>query len=301
MKSILKFVTAIGAAALALPAAAALNVFACEPEWGALVQELAGDKASVYSATTAMQDPHRIEARPSLIARVRSAGLLICTGAELEIGWLPLLLTQAGNARIQPGSLGYFEASGFVARLDVPSVVDRSRGDIHPGGNPHIQTDPRNIARVAEALVPRLAQLDPANAEAYRARGKAFLERWRSAIERWERQAAPLKGMTIVEYHKAFVYLDAWLGLKEVGTLEPIPGIPPTPSHLAELVEAMRRSPAKAIVYSTYNDSRAAAFLSERTKIPAVMLPFTVGGTDKAKDLFGYFDDILGRLLGSAR
>ena len=301
MKSILKFVTAIGAAALALPAAAALNVFACEPEWGALVQELAGDKASVYSATTAMQDPHRIEARPSLIARVRSAGLLICTGAELEVGWLPLLLTQAGNARIQPGSPGYFEASGFVARLDVPSVVDRSRGDIHPGGNPHIQTDPRNIARVAEALVPRLAQLDPANAEAYRARGKAFLGRWRSAIERWERQAAPLKGMTIVEYHKAFVYLDAWLGLKEVGTLEPIPGVPPTPSHLAELVEAMRRSPAKAIVYSTYNDPRAAAFLAERTKIPAVMLPFTVGGTDKANDLFGYFDDILGRLLGSAR
>jgi len=301
MKSILRLVVAIGAAALALPAAAALNVFACEPEWGALVQELAGDKASVYSATTAMQDPHRIEARPSLIARVRSADLLICTGAELEVGWLPLLLTQSGNGRIRPGSPGYFEASRFVAKLEVPSVVDRSLGDIHPGGNPHIQTDPRNIARVADALAQRLAQLDPANAETYRARGAAFLERWRAAISRWEQLAAPLKGMPIVEHHKAFVYLQAWLGLKEVGTLEPMPGIPPTPSHLAELVEAMRRAPAKAIVYSSYDDSRAAAFLSERTKIPAVMLPFTVGGTDKAKDLFGYFDDVIGRLLGSAK
>ncbi len=301
MNSILRIVVAIGAAALALPATAALNGFACEPEWAALVQELAGDKASAYSATTAVQDPHRIEARPSLIARVRSADLLVCTGADLEVGWLPLLLTQSGNGRIQPGSPGYFEASRFVARLEVPGVVDRSLGDIHPGGNPHIHTDPRNIARVAEALAQRLAQLDPANAEAYRARGKAFLERWRAAIERWERLAAPLKGMPIVEHHKAFVYLDAWLGLKEVGTLEPIPGIPPTPSHLAGLVEAMRRQPARAIVYSSYNDPKAAAFLSERTRIPAVMLPFTVGGTDKAKDLFGLFDDIIGRLLGGLK
>ncbi len=301
MRSILRFVVAIGAAALALPTAAALNVFACEPEWAALAQELAGDRVSVYSATTALQDPHRIEARPSLIARVRSADLLVCTGADLEAGWLPLLLTQSGNGRIQPGSPGYFEASRFVARLEVPGVVDRSLGDIHPGGNPHIHTDPRNIARVAEALAQRLAQLDPANAEAYRARGKAFLERWRTAIDRWERLAAPLKAMPIVEHHKAFVYLDAWLGLKEVGTLEPIPGIPPTPSHLAGLVEAMRRAPAKAIVYSSYNDPKAAAFLSERTRIPAVMLPFTVGATDKAKDLFGYFDDVIARLLGGAK
>ncbi len=301
MKTIVNFLVLAAFSILSWPASAALKVFACEPEWAALAQELAGDRVSVYSATTALQDPHRIEARPSLIARVRSADLLVCTGSELEVGWLPLLLTQSGNGRIQPGTQGYFEASRYVARLEVPGVVDRSLGDIHPGGNPHIQTDPRNIAKVAEALAQRLARLDPAGAEGYRARSKAFLERWRSAIDRWERQAAPLKGMPIVEYHKAFVYLDAWLGLKEVGTLEPIPGIPPTPSHLAELVEAMRRAPAKAIVYSSYNDPKAAAFLSERTQIPAVMLPFTVGGTDKAKDLFGYFDDILGRLLGSAR
>ncbi len=301
MNATLRLFVALGTAALAFPAAAALNVFACEPEWAALVQELAGDGASVYPATTAMQDPHRIEARPSLIARVRSADLLVCTGADLEVGWLPLLLTQSGNGRIQPGTPGYFEASRYVVKLDVPKVLDRALGDIHPGGNPHIHTDPRNIASVSEALAQRLAQLDSAKAETYRARGKAFLERWRSAIEKWERQAAPLRGMPIVEHHKSFVYLEAWLGLKEVGTLEPIPGIPPTPSHLAELVEAMRRQPAKLIVYSSFNDPKAAAFLSERTKIRAVMLPFTVGGTDKAKDLFGYFDDLIGRLLEGAK
>jgi zinc/manganese transport system substrate-binding protein len=301
MNAIVKFVAASVLLATALPAAAALKVFACEPEWGALVGELAGDKASAYSATTAMQDPHRIEARPSLIARVRSADLLICTGAELEIGWLPLLLTQSGNARIQPGSPGYFEASQYVAKLEVPSVIDRSLGDIHPGGNPHVQTDPRNIARVAEALTERLAQLDPADADTFRARGKAFHERWLAAIGRWEQEAAPLKGMPIVEHHKGFTYLEAWLGLKEVGTLEPMPGIPPTPAHLAQLIDQMQRAPARAIVYSSYDDPRAAEFLSARTKIPAVMLPFTVGGSDKAVDLFGYFDDLVARLLGSVK
>lgn len=301
MNAILKFVTALSLAVVALPAGAALKVFACEPEWGALVQELADDKASVYSATTAMQDPHHIEARPSLIARVRSADLLICTGAELEIGWLPLLLTQSGNNRIQPGNPGYFEASQYVAKLEVPKVIDRSLGDIHPGGNPHVQTDPRNIAKVAAALTERLAQLDPADAVTYHSRGTAFLERLQAAIRRWEQEAAPLKGMPIVEHHKGFTYLEAWLGLKEVGTLEPIPGIPPTPAHLAQLIDQMQRVPAKVIVYSSYDDPKAAEFLSGRTKIPVVMLPFTVGGSDKAKDLFGYFDDLIARLLGSVK
>jgi zinc/manganese transport system substrate-binding protein len=301
MKTIQKLVAALSLAVVALPAAAALKVFACEPEWGALAQELAGDKVSVYSATTAMQDPHHIEARPSLIARVRSADLLICTGSELEIGWLPLLLTQSGNARIQPGNPGYLEASQYVAKLEVPKVIDRSLGDIHPGGNPHIQTDPRNIARVAEVLTERLAQLDPADAETFRTRSKAFLENWQATIKRWEREAAPLRGVPIIEHHKGFTYLEAWLGLKEVGTLEPIPGIPPTPAHLAQLVDQMQRAPAKVIVYSSYDDPKAAEFLSGRTKIPTVMLPFTVGGSDKAKDLYGYFDDIIARLLGSVK
>jgi zinc/manganese transport system substrate-binding protein len=301
MKTILKLAAASVLVLAALPAAAALNVFACEPEWAALSQELGGDKVSVYSATTALQDPHRIEARPSLIARIRSADLLICSGSELEIGWLPLLLTQSGNSKIQLGTPGYLEASQYVVKLEIPKVVDRALGDIHPGGNPHIHTDPRNISKVAAVLEERLAQLDPANAGTYHSRAKAFLDRWQAAIARWEKEAAPLKGVPVVVHHKAFTYFINWTGMREVASLEPKPGIPPTPSHLAELIDQMKSQPAKVIVYSSYNSPQAAQFLSERSKIPMVMLPFTVGGTEKAKDLFGFFDDMIERLVGTVK
>lgn len=301
MRAILKLAAAVSLALVALPASAALNVFACEPEWGALAQELGGDKVSVYSATTALQDAHRIEARPSLIARIRTADLLICSGSELEIGWVPLLLTQSGNSKIQLGSPGYFEASQYVAKLEIPKVIDRSMGDIHPGGNPHVHTDPRNIAKVATALEDRLVQLDPGNADTYRSRGKSFLERWQAAVARWEQEAAPLKGVPVVVYHKDFSYFINWAGMREVASLEPKPGIPPTPSHLAKLIDQMKSSPAKVIVYSPYNSPQAAEFLSSRARIPAVMMPFTVGGTDKAKDLFGLFDDTIQRLVGALK
>jgi zinc/manganese transport system substrate-binding protein len=301
MRTILKIGAALCLALASLPAAATLNVFACEPEWAALAEELGGDKVSTYSATTALQDPHRIEARPSLIARVRSADLLICSGAELEVGWLPLLLTQSGNSRIQLGAPGYLEASQYVAKLEIPKVVDRALGDIHPGGNPHVHTDPRNIAKIAVVLEERLARLDPGNAATYHARTKAFLSRWQDAMARWEKQAAPLRDVPVVVHHKAFSYFINWAGMREVASLEPKPGIPPTPSHLAELLDQMKSEPAKLIIYSSYNSPQAAQFLSERSKIPMVMLPFTVGGTEKAKDLFGLFDDMIGRLLGALK
>ena len=301
MKTLLKLLLASAAAVLAWPAGAALNVFACEPEWGALAQELGGDKVSVFSATTALQDPHRVEARPSLIARIRNADLLICSGSELEVGWLPLLLTQSGNDRIQPGSPGYLEASQYVVRLEIPKVIDRALGDIHPSGNPHIHLDPRNIAKVAQVLTGRLVELDHANAELYKTRADSFAKRWQSAIELWATRAAALKGVPVVVYHKDMSYFINWSGMREAGALEPKPGIPPTPSHLAELVERMQTNPAKVIVYSPYNNPRAAQFLSERAKIPDVMLPYTVGGTEKAKDLFGLFDDTIDRLRTSVK
>src|SRR5713226_9480121 len=297
MKTVLKILISLGAVLVAWPAAAALNVFACEPEWAALAQELGGDKLSVFSAITARQDAHRIEARPSLISRIRNADLVICSGSELEIGWLPLLLTQSGNDRIQPGSPGFMEASQFVTRLEIPKVIDRALGDIHPSGNPHVHLDPRNIAKVADVLTGRLAELDRANADTYKARAESFRERWQAATQRWQQQAAPLKGVPVVVYHKDMSYFINWAGMREAGSLEPKPGIPPTPTHLAELVERMKRDPAKAVVYSPYNNPGAAQFLSERAKIPNVMLPFTVGGTDRAKDLFGLFDDTIERLL----
>lgn len=301
MKHASRVFLAMVLSALAAPALAALNVFACEPEWAALASELGGDRVSVYAATTALQDAHHIEARPSLIARARNADLLICSGSELEIGWVPLLLTQSGNSRIQPGSPGYLEASQFVERIEIPKVVDRSLGDIHPAGNPHVHTDPRNIARVGEVLAQRLAQIDPADAELFKSRAESFKARWQAAIVRWEKDGARLKGVPVVVFHKDMSYFIRWMGMNEVGSLEPKPGIPPTPAHLAELVEQMKRTPAKVIVYSPYNDARVAQFLSERTGIPVAMMPFTVGGTDNAKDLFGLFDDTIARLLAAVK
>jgi zinc/manganese transport system substrate-binding protein len=281
----------------ATPARAALNVFACEPEWGALVQELGGDKVTVYNATQALQDVHHVQAKPSLIARARTANLMVCTGMELEIGWLPMVLRQAGNPEVQPGKPGYFEAGNYVRRLEIPARLDRADGDVHAQGNPHIQTDPRNIGKVGEALAQRLAEIDSVNAAFYQARHHDFAQRWQDAIKRWEAQAAPLKGIAVVVQHNGFPYMNEWLGLRQVATLEPRPGVEPSSSHLAEVLALLQRQPAKMVIRAAYNDDRASIWLAERAKIPAVVLPFTVGGDDRAKDLFALFDDTVQRLL----
>jgi zinc/manganese transport system substrate-binding protein len=287
--------------AACIPAQAALNVLACTPEWGALAKEIGGDKANVYTATTALQDPHRVEARPSLIARARNADLMFCTGAQLEVGWAPLLQTQSGNAKIQAGQPGYFEAASAATLIERPQSLDRAQGDVHPDGNPHLHLDPRNVAKVATALAARMAALDPPQAGYYQGKEKDFQQRWSAAVSRWEQQAAPLKGMRVVLYHKDLSYLVLWLGMQEAGSLEPKPGIPPSTAHLAGLLERLKREPAKAIVRSAYNDPRPAEWLAERAKIPAVVVPYTVGGTDRAKDLFGLYDDTIARLLAVAR
>ncbi|MFI4953531.1 MAG: metal ABC transporter substrate-binding protein [Burkholderiales bacterium] len=288
-------------AAWIIPASAALNVFATVPEWGALAGELGGDKVKVYTATNALQDPHHVEAKPSLIARARGADLVVATGAELEIGWLPLVLQQAGNPKVQPGQPGYFEAAPLVALLDKPTRLDRAEGDVHAMGDPHIQTDPRNIARVAPALAAKLAEIDPANASYYQLRYKAFAERWSAAIEHWEKEAAPLKSVAVLVQHKAFTYLIAWLGLKEVAALEPKPGIEPTTAHLSEILAITQRQPVKMVLRAAYQSDRASQWIAERAKIRVVALPFTVGGDDAAKDLYGLFDDTIQRLLMGAQ
>jgi zinc/manganese transport system substrate-binding protein len=301
MKKVLLTATALLLALGAQTARADLKVLACEPEWGALVKELAGDKAGLYVATTGLQDPHHIEARPSLVAAARNTNLLVCTGAELEVGWLPVLIRQSGNSAIQPGKPGNFEAAAYVRKLEVPERLDRADGDVHAAGNPHIQTDPRNIALVAEALARRLAELDPANAATYQARSADFLARWKTAIQRWDKEAAPLRGTNVVVQHKAFPYLQQWLGMVEVAVLEPKPGVEPTSAHLGTVLAGLQTRPAKMILRAAYNDGRGAEWLNERTKLPIVVLPFTVGGDDQAKDLFSLFDDTVQRLLKGAR
>ncbi len=292
------------AAALALApqlARASLNVLACEPEWAALTQELAGDQARITSATTARQDPHHIEARPSLIARARNADLIVCNGAELEVGWMPLLQRESGNPRIQPGQSGYFEAARHVRLLERPTSLDRSQGDIHAEGNPHIVSDPRNLLKVADALAKRLGELDPAQAAHYAARNKQFQADMGAAIARWEKQAAGLRGTPVVVHHKNWSYLADWLGLKVVADVEPKPGIDPSASFLAELLGRLKVQPAKAILHAAYQSPKADEWLAQRAGIPAMELPFTVGGSPAAKDLIGLYDDTVAKLTAALK
>ena len=284
-------------ACLALPAQAAVKVLATTADWASLTTELGGDKVDVYRATTALQDVHSVEAKPSLVARARTADLLVANGAELEAGWLPVLLQESGNRRIQPGAPGYFEAAAAVKLVDIPATVDRSRGDIHALGNPHLQLDPRNVAAVARALTARLASVDSANAEYYRTRGEDFQQRWAAATQRWQAQAVPLKGTPVVVIHRDQRYLALWLGLVELAAIEPKPGVPPSAGYLASLVNRLGTRPPRAILRNAYNDPKAAEWLSSRIQAPVVTLPFSVGGTPGATDLFGLFDDTLARLL----
>lgn len=268
---------------------AKIHVFACEPEWKALAQEIGGDKVDAFSATTAQQDPHHIRARPSLISQARKTDLFFCSGAGLEIGWLPLLIQKAGD-HVQPGQPGYFMAAPYVNILEKPIRVDRSLGDIHPDGNPHLHLNPYNILKIAEELTQRLGKIDPTHKVFYQARLSKFSTEWKKAIRKWEQEAKALKGATVIVHHMSLSYLLNWLGMKQVGALEPKPGIPPTTSHLKSLLKQMNDMPADIILTAVYDNQKASRWLAKKTNIPTVTLPYTVGGDKKSKDLYTLFD-----------
>lgn len=278
---------------------AALNVFACEPEWAALTETLAGQRVKVFSATTARQDPHHVEARPSLIARMRQADLLVCTGAELETGWLPVLIEQSGNPRVRPGQPGNFEATATLSLLDKPARLDRSLGDVHAAGNPHVQQDPRRLLPVAEALTQRLKAVDGVNAAAYDSALVRFKTDWQGHLARWAKQAEPLAGLPVALQHDS-PYLVDWLKLKPLTTLEPKPGVEPSGAHLAQVAASLKKTPARIVIRAAYQDGRPADWLVGQTGTPLAVLPFTVGGTEAAKDLASLYDDTLRRLLDAA-
>ncbi|MFT6896426.1 MAG: zinc/manganese transport system substrate-binding protein [Paraglaciecola sp.] len=280
---------------------AELQIFACEPEWASLAEELGGDKVTAYSATTGLQDPHHIQARPSLIAKIRNADMLACTGAELEIGWLPLLLQRASNSNIQPGKPGHFLASEHVRLLGIAKRIDRSQGDVHASGNPHIQTNPANIKRIAKAMNDTLQQLDNANAAYYQQRFDDFNRRWKVALRKWKTMLRPLKNSDIVVHHNSWLYLQDWLDLNNVATLEDKPGIPPSSGHLVNILELMKTQPVRMIVRAAYQSDRAALWLSAKTDIPIVVLPFTIGGNEQAVDLFSLYDNTFEMMLKAAK
>ena len=296
-----KFLTCLFFLLVASLAHADLRIFATVPEWGALAETLGGDKVKVYTATTGLQDPHRIQARPSLIANARNANLLVATGAGLEAGWLPLTLRESNNPAIQGGQPGYFEASAYVRMLNVPSVVDRTMGDVHAEGNPHIQTDPRNLLPIARALSARMAQLDPENAAYYRARGEQFQKDWQANLARWQKEAAPLRGVKVWVQHDGYPYMNQWLALNQVGVLEPRPGIEASSKQLADLLIRQQTLQGRMIIASAYMNDAPAKWFSEKAGIPEVVLPFTVGGNDHARSLSGLYDETLARLLAALK
>ncbi len=282
----------------AMPAAAQLNVFSCEPEYAALVKELAPN-AKVFSATTAYQDPHMIQARPSLIAKMRQADLVVCAGADLEIGWLPMLMMKSANAKVRSTEQGLFYAAMQVETLDKLDKVDASMGDVHALGNPHLHFDPQRLLQVAQALTVKLSQLDPEQQANYQAAFMDFSQRWQQAIDRWLTQAKPLQGRKVVGYHSSFRYLYNWLGIEQVADLEPKPGLPPSSSHLATLLAVVEQQAPTAIVLASYQDNRGANWLAERTGLPVVVLPMSVGGNEQSQDLFSLYDSVIALLLDS--
>ncbi|WP_428086647.1 metal ABC transporter substrate-binding protein [Candidatus Thioglobus sp.] len=273
---------------------AQLNVFACEPEWAALTRMLGGDAVKVYSATTAQQDPHHIQARPSLIAKARRADLLVCTGAELEVGWLPLLLRKSGNGNIQPNNAGHFMAADYVSLLEKPAVLDRSLGDIHAAGNPHVHLDPYRILKIAKALTLKLKKIDAINSALYQKKQLDFTREWNQAMTRWEQRAEPLRDKRIVVSHNSWIYLEQWLGLKKVAALESKPGIPASSKHLSKVLSQLKQSPADMILTASYQSGKSARWLAQKTQLPIVSLPFSPA--DK-KNLIQWFDQLINQLL----
>ncbi len=273
----------------------AMNVFTCEPEWGSLVSEIAKDKASVYVATNASQDAHYIQAKPSLIANIRKADMVVCTGAELEVGWLPVVLKKAGSASIQEHGANLIYGADYVNTLEKPARIDRADGDVHPEGNPHIHLNPNNMIKIGEVVANKLADIDSENAEFYKQNYSEFKKRMTTKIKEWETKAKPLANQNVITNHRNMSYLFDWLKIKTAGTLEPKPGIPATSKHLNSLIETVKRQKVSFVAHTPFEKDKPANWLSEQTGIKVVKLPYTVGGD--VKDLFQLYEESITLML----
>jgi len=273
---------------------AQLKVVATYPWIGELVKEVGKDRVSLYVIAKGTEDPHFVVPKPSHIAKMRDADLLIMQGASLEVGFLPPLLQQSNNPKIQPGRQGLLDLSEFVKIIEKPVSVSRAMGDVHPEGNPHYQLDPHNIPPLARAIAERLCQLDSPNCAYYRGNLEDFLRRWNARLTEWDEGFSKLRGVKVIEYHKNYDYLLQRYGMVLVGTLEPLPGIPPTGKHIEGLVSQAQG--VKFILQDVYHEKRTAQFVAQRLNAKVVILPHDVGAVPEAKDLFSLFDEILRRL-----
>ena len=273
---------------------AQLKVVATYPWIGELVKEVGKDRVSLYVIAKGTEDPHFVVPKPSHIAKMRDADLLIMQGASLEVGFLPPLLQQSNNPKIQPGRQGLLDLSEFVKIIEKPVSVSRAMGDVHPEGNPHYQLDPHNIPPLARAIAERLCQLDSPNCAYYRGNLEDFLRRWNARLTEWDEGFSKLRGVKVIEYHKNYDYLLQRYGMVLVGTLEPLPGIPPTAKHIESLISQAQG--VKFILQDVYHEKRTAQFVAQRLNAKMVILPHDVGAVPEAKDLFSLFDEILRRL-----
>ena len=276
-----------------------VNIFACEPEWASLSKEIGGDMVDIKTATSAKQNVHFIRAKPSLLSYMRKADLVFCSGSSLEIGWLPILLKKAAGPHIQPGSNGWIMASDFVNKIDISKNTDRSMGHVHPEGNPHIQLNPHNIQIISGIVTDRLIKIDPNNSQYYKDNLEKFSSKWMDNLKKWENKIDILKGKKVIVYHKSWSYLLSWLKIDAIASLEPKPGLPPTASHLEKILSSIKdHKKIDAILVAPFENDKAAKWLSEKSGIPIIYLPFTVGGSDNAHDLFSLFDETLKLLEG---
>jgi len=293
---------ALGAVLLPAPAAAALRVVTTTEGLAALAREVGGDRIEVQSLSRGVQDPHFVDANPMLAVKLRAADLLVDVGLELEVGWLPPLVTQSRNAAIGPGGTRRLTAASAVAALDVPTgAVDRSRGDLHAGGNPHFLIDPRRAVQVAEAISVKLTNLDPAGAAVYADRTATFRRTVEAALQGWRAELAPLAGRKVFTHHRTLTYFLDWTGLVSAGELEPKPGTPPPPAHLATLVEVARREGVRAIVVENYYDSRSDDQVARLTGAKVVSIPGDVGGDPAGKDYLAYVGLLVRRVAEAVR
>jgi ABC-type Zn uptake system ZnuABC Zn-binding protein ZnuA len=294
MKTLSKL--AVGAAALLLAATTAraagpLKVIATTEDLASIAREVAGDKATVESLSRGYQDPHFVEAKPSFVLKLNKADLLIAVGRELEIGWLPPLITQARNAKIQPGSNGYLDASLTARILEIPTgQITRAMGDVHPSGNPHYWLDPENGKRMAKAIADKLSALDAANGAYYAQRYDDFQKRLTAAESRWTSMMAPLKGTKVVTYHRSWPNFADRFGLEVIGYVEPKPGIPPSPSHTIDVINAIKQQNVKVILVEPYFDLKTPNSIARETGARVVVMPPSVGGEKEITDYIKLFD-----------
>jgi zinc/manganese transport system substrate-binding protein len=295
---LMHFLVAVALSALVGTSAQAKpKVVVTYPYIASLVQQIAKDQATVTTLAKGDEDPHFVVPRPSFIGKLRQADLLIINGASLEIGFVPPLLRQANNPKIIPGGPGLVDLSQAVTTIDKPATLSRAEGDIHPEGNPHFILDWHNVPAVARAITEALARTEPSSAAAYRANLDAFLARWKPKSDEWDKRAAPLRGKSIIQYHRLYNYFAARTGLKIVGELEPKPGIPPTSRYIEELIAANPPGSLLKIVTDPYHDHKTAQGIAQKLRVACAITPQDVGAMPGADDIFGLFDTMLTSLL----